>query len=95
MPTYEYACEQCDYHFDNFQSITSPPLRECPKCKGQLRRLIGPGAGFLFKGSGFYITDHRSSEYKKRAKEEAKALPSSSEKSLPATKPANLPAKKD
>lgn len=68
MPTYEYACTECEHHFDEFQSITAKPLRKCPQCgKQSLRRLIGTGAGFLFKGSGFYCTDYRSDGYKKAA----------------------------
>lgn len=65
MPTYEYVCEECGFHFEEFQSITSDPLKTCPKCKGKVRRLIGGGNGFLFKGNGFYITDYRSEKYKK------------------------------
>ena len=66
MPTYGYACEQCCHEFDSFQSITAKPLRKCPQCgKSSLKRLIGTGAGFLFKGSGFYCTDYRGDSYKK------------------------------
>ncbi len=70
MPTYEYECEKCGHQFEEFQKITAPPIKVCPKCKGKVHRLIGAGAGFLFKGSGFYVTDYRSSEYKKKEKEE-------------------------
>jgi putative FmdB family regulatory protein len=94
MPTYEYACQKCGHRFDEFQSITAPPLMECPRCGGPLKRLIGPGAGFLFKGTGFYITDYRSKEYQKRAKEDQAKLPVSSEKLVPATKPDAPLAKK-
>src|SRR5262245_45019537 len=74
MPTYEYACEACQHEFEEFQSITAPPLKKCPKCgKPRLRRLIGTGAGVLFKGSGFYQTDYRSESYKKAAEAETKA----------------------
>ena len=59
MPTYEYKCEQCGDRFDHFQSMTSEPLQTCTKCGGKLRRLIGEGAGILFKGSGFYCTDYK------------------------------------
>lgn len=63
MPTYEYECSKCGYHFEKFQSMRDEPLRKCPKCKKQaLKRLVGGGAGLIFKGSGFYITD-----YKKKA----------------------------
>lgn len=71
MPTYEYECLDGGHHFEEFQSITEPPLTECPECGGRARRLIGAGAGILFKGSGFYQTDYRSASYKKAAKAEA------------------------
>ena len=68
MPTYAYACQKCDHEFDAFQSITAKPLRKCPACgKASLKRLIGTGAGIIFKGSGFYATDYRSDGYKKAA----------------------------
>lgn len=60
MPTYEYKCEQCGVQFDHFQSMTSTPLQTCRDCGGKLRRLIGEGAGIIFKGSGFYCTDYRN-----------------------------------
>jgi len=65
MPTYDYACEKCGHKFEAFQSITAKPLRKCPECaKLSLKRLIGAGAGIIFKGSGFYQTDYRSDSYK-------------------------------
>lgn len=68
MPTYDYACQKCGHEFDEFQSITAKPLRKCPECgKLGLKRLIGTGAGIIFKGSGFYETDYRSESYKKAA----------------------------
>lgn len=68
MPTYDYLCDACGYQFEEFQSIKAEPLRKCPQCKKlKLRRLISPGAGIIFKGSGFYITDYRSDSYKKSA----------------------------
>ena len=71
MPTYAYVCGKCDHKFDAFQSITSRPLRKCPACaRDALKRLIGTGAGILFKGSGFYCTDYRSEGYKSAAKTE-------------------------
>lgn len=72
MPTYEYECRACGHVFDEFQSITAPPRKVCPKCGGRVRRLIGAGSTVIFKGSGFYATDYRSEEYKKKAKEEKK-----------------------
>jgi putative FmdB family regulatory protein len=66
MPTYEYRCEACGHQFEHFQSISSPRLEVCPKCsKKKLNRLIGTGAGIIFKGSGFYATDYRSDSYNK------------------------------
>ncbi|HON93275.1 MAG TPA: zinc ribbon domain-containing protein [Sedimentisphaerales bacterium] len=66
MPTYEYACMDCEHRFEEFQSITAKPLRKCPQCnRMSLKRLIGTGAGILFKGSGFYCTDYRNEGSKK------------------------------
>lgn len=80
MPTYEYECQACKHRFEAFQSITEGALRRCPECKKlKLKRLIGTGAGFLFKGSGFYITDYRSSSYKEGAKKESDSPPKSTE----------------
>ncbi len=71
MPTYAYICGHCHHEFDAFQSITAKPLRECPACgKHTLKRLIGTGAGVIFKGSGFYCTDYRSDGYKTAAQSE-------------------------
>ncbi len=68
MPTYAYACGKCEHEFEEFQSITARPLRKCPACgKAALKRLLGTGAGIIFKGSGFYETDYRSESYKKAA----------------------------
>jgi len=74
MPTYEYECKKCKRTFDVFQSITAKHLQKCPTCKGSVRRLIGRGAGIIFKGSGFYQTDYRSENYKKQAAEEKKSV---------------------
>lgn len=86
MPTYEYECRRCAKVFEAFQSITAPPLRRCPDCKGPVRRLIGRGAGIIFKGAGFYQTDYRSEHYKKRAAEEktSGAAPAADAKKSPA-----------
>lgn len=71
MPTYDYVCRHCEHTFEQFQSMTAAPLRKCPACgRMQLKRLIGTGAGVIFKGSGFYETDYRSAEYRKQAKAE-------------------------
>ena len=82
MPTYEYLCGQCGKKFEQFQSITAKPVRKCPACgRRSVRRLIGAGAGVIFKGSGFYQTDYRSDSYRKSAEKEKPptASPSSSE----------------
>jgi len=60
MPTYEYKCQDCGYTFEKFQSMKDKPLEKCPECNGKVQRLIGGGAGIIFKGSGFYATDYRS-----------------------------------
>lgn len=77
MPTYEYKCLDCGIRFDRFQSITEDPIQECPECSGQTKRLIGAGAGLIFKGSGFYITDYRSDGYKESAKKDKESSSSS------------------
>jgi putative FmdB family regulatory protein len=72
MPTYEYRCSACGHKFEKFQSITAAPIKQCPECKkNKAQRLIGTGAGLIFKGSGFYITDYRSEGYKEKAKAES------------------------
>jgi putative FmdB family regulatory protein len=89
MPTYEYSCEKCGQNFDAFQSMRDKPFRECPKelCRlpewghGKVKRLLGTGAGVIFKGSGFYITDYRSDSYKEAAKKESPGGSSGAEKS--------------
>lgn len=74
MPTYEYECGSCRHHFERSQSMTAKPVSVCPKCgKRSVKRLISLGGGLLFKGSGFYATDYRSSGYKKQASEESKS----------------------
>jgi putative FmdB family regulatory protein len=81
MPTYAYACENCGHTFDEFQSIKAAPLRKCPECgKAALKRLIGTGAGIIFKGSGFYCTDYRSDGYKKAAQTETGGKTKSADK---------------
>jgi len=64
MPTYEYQCKDCGFRFEEFQSIADAPLTQCPSCKGQLVRLLSGGAGLIFKGSGFYITDYKQNKAK-------------------------------
>ncbi len=89
MPTYEYNCEKCGHEFEHFQSMKDDALTQCPKdkcakkrwAKGKVKRAIGSGAGLLFKGDGFYITDYRSEGYKAAAKKESSSSESSSSKS--------------
>jgi putative FmdB family regulatory protein len=98
MPTYEYACAKCGHSFDFAQPISAQPLTTCPKelCakkpwgKGKVKRSISGGSGLIFKGSGFYITDYRSENYKQAAKKDA---PPSSTPAKTESKPAATPAK--
>ncbi len=62
MPTYEYECLECKYRFEAFHSMTAEPIKKCPKCGGKVKKLIGAGAGIIFKGSGFYVTDYKGSK---------------------------------
>ncbi|HIG28426.1 MAG TPA: zinc ribbon domain-containing protein [Verrucomicrobiales bacterium] len=90
MPTYEYICQKCGFEFEEFQSMSADVLTVCPKpvCpksktrwgKGTVKRQIGTGAGVIFKGSGFYETDYRSSNYNEAAKKDKEAQTKSSEK---------------
>ena len=70
MPTYEYECQNCGHEFELFQSMTAKPLKTCPKCGKKVKRLLGKGAGIIFKGSGFYQTDYRSKNYREGSKKE-------------------------
>ena len=81
MPTYEYQCEKCGLVFEEFQSITAEPLTKCRKegCDGTIRRLISSGAGFIFKGSGFYTTDYRSDSYSKGKSSSGSSTPPSTD----------------
>src|SRR5215831_3586934 len=107
MPTYEYQCSKCGHEFDKFQSIAEKPLTVCVKelCaqkkwgRGKVKKKISAGAGLIFKGSGFYITDYRSEKYKEAAKKDSAAAKpageskSSSGESKPAAKTETKPAK--
>jgi putative FmdB family regulatory protein len=92
MPTYEYICDKCGHHFEQVQPMSSKPLKTCPEAlcaqkpwgKGKVKRAISGGAGVIFKGSGFYITDYRSEKYKEAAKKD-KAAVSASESKASAT----------
>jgi len=70
MPTYDYECPK-GHRFEVFQKMTDEPVAECPECGAAASRKISGGAGFLFKGEGFYITDYRSDDYKKKASKES------------------------
>ncbi len=87
MPTYEYKCRKCSFHFERFQKITDEQVKTCPKCGGQVERLISGGGGILFKGTGFYATDYRSESYKRKAREEGGGFASEAKKEKASTKP--------
>jgi putative FmdB family regulatory protein len=103
MPTYEYECAKCKKNFDAFQSMKDEAYKTCPKdkCrmktwgKGKVKRLLGAGAGLIFKGSGFYITDYRSEGYKSAAKSDSSKAESSatSTKSESASSSSDTPKK--
>lgn len=78
MPTYDYECAKCGHEFELVQKMTDAPRKQCPKCRGKVQRKIGTGAGIIFKGSGFYITDYRSDDYQKKAKAETETAKGSS-----------------
>ncbi len=78
MPTYEYRCTDCGHEFEEFQPISDPPITICPKCDGKTERVITGGAGLIFKGSGFYITDYRNSKYKADASKDKSGITSPS-----------------
>jgi putative FmdB family regulatory protein len=80
MPTYEYECNSCHHRFELFQRMTDESIKTCPLCGETVRRLISGGGGVLFKGNGFYITDHRSESYKKKEKEEKGLSPKKDDK---------------
>jgi putative FmdB family regulatory protein len=103
MPTYEYICEKCGHEFEAVQSMSATPLKICPAnlCtkkkwgRGEVRRKISGGAGLLFKGSGFYITDNRSENYKQSAKNAVtESRPAEKAEAKPAAKPAPTAEKK-
>jgi putative FmdB family regulatory protein len=103
-PTYEYECAACDHRFDEFQGMSEPLLVKCPACgKRRLRRLMGTGAGIIFKGSGFYETDYRKKSGGKEREADAKAESKSKEDAKGSAKadaakadaPKKEPAKKD
>lgn len=95
MPTYEYECVRCGHHFELFQSMSDPPRKRCPKCRGKVRRLIGAGAGLLFKGNGFYTTDYRSEGYKSAAQKDQSAASSATSKTDSKASTTKVAKKKD
>lgn len=93
MPTYEYLCPK-GHRFDRFQKMTDEPRAECPECGEESQRVISGGAGFLFKGNGFYITDYRSDSYKKEAeKEKGVKKPPAAKEASKSAKDAPAPTK--
>jgi putative FmdB family regulatory protein len=78
MPTYDYRCKKCGHVFELFHSIKDESVKHCPECKGASERVPSGGAGLLFKGTGFYITDYRSKDYKEKARQEKPSGPAKS-----------------
>lgn len=94
MPTYEYECKSCGHTFDVFQNMSDEPLKVCPECGKELRRLIGGGTGIIFKGSGFYVTDKNKSSGGASSKVKKDAPPAADASVKPASdKPAAEAAK--
>lgn len=94
MPNYDYECVTCGKRFEVFQSMNDAKLQDCPlpECAGKVKRLLGTGGGIIFKGSGFYQTDNRSSSYQSGAKADA---PAKAEPATPAATPAPAKASGD
>lgn len=90
MPTYEYRCAACAHTFEEFQSMTADPFEICPQCgKSTLKRVMGGGAGLIFKGSGFYLTDYRKGSSSSSPKGPSDSKPPTSGGSSPDAKPAS------
>jgi putative FmdB family regulatory protein len=80
MPTYAYRCTKCEHEFEAVEKITAHPrVKKCPLCGGRSQRVISGGAGFLFKGEGFYVTDYRSEKYRSQAEAEKDPTPEAKE----------------
>lgn len=86
MPTYDYKCIDCNYSFELFQPMSAEPLETCPECKGKVKRLIGTGAGAIFKGSGFYQTDYKNTSNTKSETKKTEAPKTETKKDTTATK---------
>ena len=93
MPTYDYQCPK-GHRFEAVQKMSDKPVATCPKCRARARRVISGGGGFLLKGEGFYKTDYRSEDYKKKASAEAGASPEKAEKSTKTEKSTSASAAK-
>lgn len=91
MPTYEYRCPSCGESFEKFQRMSDDPVADCPACGKPAERRLSGGAGLLFKGSGFYITDYRSDSYKSAAKSDSGGGEKKSDSGGAADKPAAKP----
>ena len=91
MPTYEYQCKKCHYTFEKFQPITAEPIQHCPKCHGEVKRLISKNGSFILKGSGFYSTDNRKSNLPKTRKSNDKQTSESTVKKGKKEKVSNHP----
>jgi putative FmdB family regulatory protein len=88
MPTYDYACGACGHRFERMHAMSQAPVRRCPKCgKRRVKRQVSSGGGFLFKGTGFYITDYRSKGYQEKAKADTEATKPKEDKSKPPEQP--------
>lgn len=77
MPTYDYKCTECGNTFELFQQMSEEPIKNCPKCNGKVKRLIGMGAGTIFKGSGFYQTDYKNKSSNTAKKDKPETKPAS------------------
>ena len=89
MPTYDYRCPN-GHQFEVFQRISAAPGAECPDCGEDSERMISGGAGLIFKGEGFYITDYRSEDYKKKASSESSGATSKSDSGVEKTSSSDL-----
>ena len=98
MPTYDYKCKECEHEFEEFQQMTAKPLKKCPECDGKVKRLIGAGAGVIFKGSGFYETDYKKKSVSSSEKTEKKNVEKKDAKPVAKTsdlKSKSTPSKKE